>query len=190
MWRHCYGFSKRRHQVGISSISPIIFATGVISLGPLGALVFLLFWTKKCQLQVEANSLNHRNNYLLLVSSASFIYLFHLYTCFIYLFINGTSNIFYWDPNENWHDTHSKLTHHLQAKVRMFPSLEVVLILTILDQSSQCCSLNPTRFSMAKSHLPPARQVHREARPEPGDIGDMTINPISNGELIWLLIIH
>jgi hypothetical protein len=37
---------------------------------------------------------------------------------------------------------------------------------------------------MAKSHLPPARQVHREARPEPGDIGeDMTINPISNGEL-------
>ena len=158
MWRHCYGFSKRRHQVGISSISPIIFATGVISLGPLGALVFLLFWTKKCQLQVEANSLNHRNNYLLLVSSASFIYLFHLYTCFIYLFINGTSNIFYWDP--------------------------------ILDQSSQCCSLNPTRFSMAKSHLPPARQVHREARPEPGDIGDMTINPISNGELIWLLIIH
>ena len=66
----------------------------------------------------------------------------------------------------------------------MFPSLEVVLILTILDQSPQCSSLNPARCSMAKSHLPPARQVHREARPEPGDIGeDMTINPISNGEL-------
>lgn len=121
------GFSRRRHQVGISRAISQIFATGVISLGPLGALVLSFFFGHKgASCWSKANSLNHRVTYLLLVSSASFIYLFRLYSCFIYLFINGTSNVFYWDPNENWHDTHSKLTHHLQAKVRMFPSLEVV----------------------------------------------------------------
>ena len=85
MWRHCYGFSKRRHQVGISSISPIIFATGVISLGPLGALVLSFFFEQK--------SASCRSKQTAWITETIISYLFHLLlssTCFIYILVSST----------------------------------------------------------------------------------------------------